>query len=134
MRRAGEVAEHHAEAVIEGHWNADAVALAVFERLADEEAVVEDVVMGQRRALRKASGAGCVLDVDRVVELQRRLNLVQPRLAHHRGVPLQCVPSLFDHERLAEGGAPAFDLGQHAFVIGLAEGGREDQEADLGLV
>ncbi len=44
-------------------------------RLADEEAVVENVVMGQRRAFGKAGGAGSELDVDRLIELQERLKL-----------------------------------------------------------
>src|SRR5262249_671217 len=38
----------------------------------DKESVVENVVVRKRRALRKASGAGCELDVDRLVELQLR--------------------------------------------------------------
>ena len=38
---------------------------------ADEIAVVEDVVVGQRGALGRASGAAGELDVDRIVELQR---------------------------------------------------------------
>ena len=50
---AGEVAEHHAEAVIERHRDAEPVVLGEAHRLADEVAVVEDVVVGQRRALRE---------------------------------------------------------------------------------
>ena len=57
VRGAGEVAEHHAEAVVEGHRDADAVVLGVAAPLADEEAVVEDVVVRERRALREAGRA-----------------------------------------------------------------------------
>ena len=69
---AGEVAQHHAEAVIIGHRDAEPVVRRQPHRLADEIAVVDDVVVRQRRALRRARGAGGELDVDRVVELQRR--------------------------------------------------------------
>ena len=72
MGDAGEIAEHHAEAVIERHRNADAVAISQALRLADEIAVVEDIVMGQRRAFSRAGGAAGELDVDRIVELQLR--------------------------------------------------------------
>ena len=41
--------------------------------LADEIAVVQNIVMGQRRALGRARGPRRKLDVDRVVELKRRL-------------------------------------------------------------
>ena len=45
VRGAAEVAHHHAEAVVEGHRDADAVLVRVAAALADEEAVVEDVVV-----------------------------------------------------------------------------------------
>jgi len=70
MRDAGEVAQHHAEAVIERHRDADTILLGELQGFADEKAVVEDVVMGQGRALGRAGGAAGELDVDRVVELQ----------------------------------------------------------------
>ena len=68
---APEVADHHPEAVVQRHRDADPVALGVAEQLADEVGVVEDVVVGERRALREAGGAARVLDVDRVVEVER---------------------------------------------------------------
>ena len=46
--------------------------LRVADHLADEEPVVEDVVVRERRALREARRAGRVLDVDRVVEGRAR--------------------------------------------------------------
>src|ERR1700738_1546654 len=60
---AGEVAEHHPEAVIEGHRDADPVGGCVVEPLADEEAVVEDVVVGEGCALREPGRARGVLGV-----------------------------------------------------------------------
>ena len=44
--------------------------LGVAAALADEVAVVEDVVVDERRALGEAGRAARVLDVDRVVELE----------------------------------------------------------------
>ena len=70
---ASEIAEHHAEAMIVGHRNAQAVVRGEAHGLADEIAVVQDIVMGQRRPLGRAGGPGRELDVDRVVELKRRL-------------------------------------------------------------
>ena len=70
---AGEVAQHHAEAMIIGHRNAQAIVGREAHGLADEIAVVQDVVVGQRRALGRAGGSRGELDVDRVVELKRRL-------------------------------------------------------------
>ena len=71
VREAAQIAHHHAEAVIERHRNAELLAGGEADRLADEEAVVEDVVVRKRRALGKAGGAAGELDVDRIVELER---------------------------------------------------------------
>ena len=66
MREAGQVAQHHAEAVVQRHRDAQPVGRRELHALADEEAVVQDVAMRQRRALGKAGGAAGELDVDRV--------------------------------------------------------------------
>ena len=66
----GEIAHHHTEAMIKRNRNADAVALGQAHRAADEIAVVEDIVVRQRDALRRSGRAAGELDVDRVVELQ----------------------------------------------------------------
>jgi hypothetical protein len=58
--------------VVEGHRQADAVGLREPQQLGDVEAVVEDVVVRERRALGKARRPARVLDVDRIVERQRR--------------------------------------------------------------
>ena len=47
---ASEIAQHHAEAVIVGHGDAQPVVRRQAHRLADEIAVVDDVVVGERRA------------------------------------------------------------------------------------
>src|SRR5436190_21669229 len=57
MRQAAEIADHHAKAVVKRHWDAHAVTLGELHRLAEEEAVVEDVVVGERRALWKTGRA-----------------------------------------------------------------------------
>src|SRR5262249_36280840 len=72
MSERREIAEHHAEAMIERNGDAQPVLGREPHRFADKESVVENVVVRKRRALRKASGAGCELDVDRRVELQLR--------------------------------------------------------------
>ena len=77
VRHAGKVAQHHAEAVIERHGDAESVEVTEPHALADPEAVVEDVVVREHRALGKASGAGGVLDVDNVIEIERGLPLSQ---------------------------------------------------------
>src|SRR5581483_7371339 len=66
---AGQVAEDHPEAVVEGDRDADPVGLGVAAGLADEVAVVQDVVVRQRGALGESGRAARVLDVDGVVEL-----------------------------------------------------------------
>ena len=89
-RDGGEVAHHHAEAMIERHRNADAVLLGQAHRAADEIAVVEDVVMRQRHALRRSRGAAGELDIHRIVELQKFAELGKllavPRAPHLRHI------------------------------------------------
>ena len=70
VRQAAKIADYHAEAVVERHRDAHAVALAQPHRLGDEKAVVENIVVRQRGTLRKPCRAAGELDVDRVVELQ----------------------------------------------------------------
>ena len=74
---AAEVAHHHAEAVVEG--NGDAEAVAGLEPLdaGDAIGVVEDVVMGESCALGEAGGARGILNVDGVVELERALAIAK---------------------------------------------------------
>jgi hypothetical protein len=73
MGQGRHVAEHASEAMVEGHWQADAIELGVAQNVANEQAVVQDVVMRERCALWDASRPGCVLDVDGIIELNAGL-------------------------------------------------------------
>ena len=68
---AGQVAHHHAEAVVERHGDAHPVLRACSRSASPtKKPLLSDVVVRERRALGEAGGARGVLDVDRVVELQ----------------------------------------------------------------
>ena len=151
---AAEVAHHHAEAVVQRHRDAHAVARHQLDRLADEEAVVEDVVVRQRRALGVAGGAGGELDVDRVVELQPRRQQRQrseliTRRRDAQTVEIEHAWRSFaahaDHElqrrqRMAaqQTGFTMAQLGRqfgkHFQVVAALEGRRQDQRAAPHLV
>jgi hypothetical protein len=122
-----EVAHDHAEAVVEGHGQARHVALGDVDELGDEEAVVEDVVVRERRALGEAGRPARVLDVDRVVEGQLghpRGDRVAVGLAGAELVPLGTV----DEDRPLERLHPAADLVDHGGVVaGLERTGAEQQ-------
>jgi hypothetical protein len=77
------IAQNHAEAVIKRHRDAYFIPIGQALRLADEIAIVEEVVVGERSALRRSGRTTGELDVDRVVELQLRLQLGQ-----HLAVPV----------------------------------------------
>ena len=109
VRGGREVAHHHAEAVVEGHRHADPVLLGVADQLADEVAVVEDVVVGEGGALGEARGARGVLDVDRVVAGQLRLAGGQRSAATAPAAPQQLVPA-----RVADVDGPRRSSGQPA--------------------
>ena len=94
MRQGGEVAHHAAEAVVERHRYADAIVGVYSSSLADEEPVVQDVVVGQRRPFRRPGGAGRVLDVRRVVELQLRLTCAQIRSRKRVGLSTKSVQEI----------------------------------------
>ena len=67
---AARLPEHHPEAVVERHRDADRSCSLYPSSSPDEVAVVEDVVVAERRALGEAGGAARVLDVDRIVEVE----------------------------------------------------------------
>src|SRR4029077_2725979 len=69
VRETAEVSHHHSEEMIERYRDADAGARLDARRLADEEAVVEKVMVRQRRALRQSGGAARELNVDGVIHL-----------------------------------------------------------------
>ena len=80
VRQAAEIAHHHAEAMIERHGNAQPVLGRELQPFAHEVAVVQDVMVAERGALGKAGRARRELDVDRIVELQMRRKVGDPRL------------------------------------------------------
>ena len=125
---AAEIAHHHPEAVVEGHRDADPVVLVVAAALADEEGVVEDVVVAERGALGEARGAARVLDVDRVVGIERRRVRLRA-VALEQRVPLGRAEQ---HDAL-ELRQVAADLLDHRGVVAGLEGARGDQHAAARL-
>lgn len=67
--RTHQIAQHHAEAVIEWHRDAQPGAAVQLHDLADEKAIAEDVVVTERGSPRGTDGAGGELDVNRIDEL-----------------------------------------------------------------
>ena len=117
-----EVAHDHAEAVVEGHRDADPVLLGVAAALTDEVAVVEDVAVRERRALRETGCAGGVLDVDGVAGLEVGLHHGQPLGAHLVGAREEVVPRvLADDDDLFQPGALGARGVDHRDVVGRLE-------------
>src|SRR5262245_26202082 len=69
MHDAKQAPEYHSPGVIQRQRDAQAVPWYDRHPLAGEERIVENVVVGKRCGLWRASGAGSELDVDRVVWL-----------------------------------------------------------------
>ena len=132
MGEAGQVGDHHAEAVVEGHGGADAVVLGVAQQPTREVAVVEDVAVREGGALRGAGRARGELDVDRIVGIERRLDRLQVGLGHALAVGQQVVPGVLEDERLAQQRALGAHLVDHRHVVGLAEAARQDEQAHPG--
>jgi len=123
----GQVAHHHAEAVVERHRDADPVRLGVVAQLADEEAVVQDVVVRQRRALRETRGTRGVLDVDGVVGVQLdgvERPAVQAAAGVEQRLPLRAAEQ-YDGIQFR---AARPDLGDHRGVVGGLEPHRRDEQ------
>src|SRR5207245_1857697 len=75
MRHASQVTQDHAETMIKGHWNAEPIAVGQVHPFTRPETVVKNIMVAEHRALGKAGRAGSVLDVDNIVEVERRLAL-----------------------------------------------------------
>ena len=88
--------------MVEGHRNADPVVFAVAKRFSDEVAVVEDVVVGEGGAFRKAGGAARVLDIDGVIELQPSLALGERLVRDLGGGRQQAFPVVFQDQARPE--------------------------------
>ncbi len=102
VRQTRQVAQHHAEAVVQRHRNAQPVFGGELHRLTNKETVVQDVAVRERGALGKTGGAAGELDVDGFVRVQRCRGLGDRRVV----------------------GAAAGDpvgKAQHAGFIGLAQ-------------
>ncbi|KAI3480411.1 hypothetical protein L1887_57425 [Cichorium endivia] len=89
---AAQVAHDHAEAVVQRHRDHQTVVLGQAQAFADHVAVVEDVVVTEGRALGEAGGAGGVLDVHRLVELQALLAGIEVGHADPLRVLRQAIP------------------------------------------
>ena len=86
-------AQHHAEAVAEGHWHAYPIVLGVPQQLGGEATVIEDVPVRGRRTLRQPSCSRRVLNVDRVTWIQRRLPFGQAARINPFGPGEERLPS-----------------------------------------
>src|SRR5438105_7416586 len=120
--------------MIKGHGDADAVVLAVAQALSDEEAVVDEVVVRQRCALGKAGRAGGVLNVDRVVELERTFALAQLSLGNTVAGAEEGAPVLVEAEDVAQFRAARTNVFEHRLVDVLPEAAAVEQDADARLL
>ena len=71
VRHASQVRQHHSEAVVKRHRDAQPVHFAEAQAFAGEETIIQDVVMGKYGALWRAGGSARELNIDRVIKLQR---------------------------------------------------------------
>ena len=78
---AGHVSQHHAEAVVEGHRNADTVPAGELHPLTHQVGVVDDVVVGEHGPLGITRGSGGVLDIYGIISPQGGIRFVR----HPRG-------------------------------------------------
>src|SRR5918912_3093351 len=120
--------------MVEGHRNANPVTFGIPQRLADEETIVEDVVVRKRGAFREAGRARRVLDVDWIVELERHLELLQLRGRDGIAVFQEPVPAVVENDRRAQVRAGRTHLLEHADVVRAAKRTREQEQADAGLL
>ena len=154
MGHAGKVGEHHPEAVVERDRDAEPVFLGEAHALADDEPVVENVVVGQDDTFREPRGAARVLNVDGVVKRERLAPLDQ--LVHGDLVRLfqELVPGehavvgdipeeyrvFKERELLARdpAGLCLVRLGtglvEHPHVVRGLEPALDDERLDLGLL
>src|SRR5262245_18540866 len=85
MAGTPKIAQDAAEAMIERDRNTDAIVLRIIQATTDEVPIVQNIVVRQGGALGMASRGGAVLNIDRMVELNRRFTLSEFRVG--RGIP-----------------------------------------------
>ncbi len=107
----GQVAHHHAKAVVEGNRHADPVSRPQSLGPTDEPAVVQDIAVRQRGALRRSCRPAGELDIDRVTTVERGADLADPidlRRRPRRRQIIERDPAL---TRRAADPDPVFQLG-----------------------
>ncbi|MNH06677.1 hypothetical protein D3C79_660530 [compost metagenome] len=150
---AAEVGHDHAEAMVQRHRDHHTVAGCQAKAFTHHETVVEDVVVTERGTFGRTGGAGGVLDVHRLVELQALLTGCAG-LNRRLPCPLgQCVPGQEAGRRVGGQADDTTQLGQaftgqltrpgagklrhqrlhHGVVIRRLEGFSADQPAAAGL-
>ncbi len=129
MGGARHVAEDHAEAVIKRHRNAYSVLLRIAERLADEEAIVENTVMRERRPFGQARRPGRILDIHGIIEFEARLARRERAVGDRSARRDELGPIVVEDQRLAQRRAAGPDLGDHFDVIVRTKCAREEEQA-----
>ena len=108
--------------MVERHRNTHPIGLGVRAEFADEEAVVQDVVVGERGSLRKTGSAGCVLNVDRVIGPQRGADRGQLGRVAVTTRNQECIPARFaDEHRVDQVRAVRPSTFDHGGVAGPLE-------------
>src|SRR5205823_504618 len=121
-------------AVVERDGDTDAIALGVLERFADEEGVIQDIVMGEGRTLWPAGRTRRVLNVDWVVELQARFALGQQVVCDLTAGIKESVPFLVEDDGASQTGTVRPCFGEHRPIFGLPESASKKQYRDAGLL
>src|SRR2546423_9504771 len=75
MADTSQISKHHPETMVERNGNTEPVLMSKPHALGDPKAIVKNIVMGERRALRKSGRPRGILNVDSVVEIQAGLPL-----------------------------------------------------------
>src|SRR4026209_2095292 len=140
MSQCSETSHDATEAMVERHRQTDTIIGRVSKLLAGEEAVVQNIVMRQRRDLWPARRAGSVLDVDRIVALQRILTFAQLRLGNasslldetvprHRG-PRSLVAEIYHSIKVRQLGRQLVD---HGGIVGVPKSPGRNNDGNTGL-
>src|SRR5439155_18958886 len=101
---------------------------------ADKIGVVENVVVREGGALRKAGGAGGVLDVDGVVELQLGFAALYVGFGNRVAHLVEALPFVVNEDRACQRETTVAHLVENRNVLGLAKAFRQKQRAHACLV